>query len=1033
MKLQFNRIVFFSIVAILLFYLLLYRSVTSLDDPFSNEEIKKSQRMDKVNGRGDEEILNREIEVLKERSEEKERLLEKEREEVRRKSCDEEKEEVFLPAKESVKKRLQKGFINESTHFLHIVSHTHWDREWYLSFEKFRRALVHITDELWDIFKHDEKFYHWHFDGQMSVIEDYLEIRPYRLPYVQEAARKNFISLGPFYTQPDEFLISGESLIRNLLIGLKLARKFGTPCLVGYLPDTFGHIGQSPQILRGFGIDSAIIGRGIKHSGDGMPSEIYWRSPDGSRVLVIYLASWYCNALFHHRMSAKHSEEDIIKWFDTKHRKILNDHSNIKHALLLNGCDHTSPDIDVGIVAEKADPIMTQNRNVRVVHSSIPEFIEYAKENMKDREKEGMRFLEHIGELFTGQDVEIDLVNILSNQIHQKQANWRAQTYLEKYSEPINTITWLYLNGPYDMDMYWYSWKLLIQNHAHDSIGGCTTDDVHRDVDNRFARSTQVAESLFSESLIRIIQQVDVGANFTYPKVIVFNPLPKSRASELVMVQLDFYKLIDPGTIEVYSSSGKLVPSLLTYTSPDYEEWDFHVPNRGFRKGYRPFKRIKLLFQAIDVPAMGYDTYEITGLLPNPTYTILDLEYSEDKFISNEHWVVQINENGAVNMINKHNAAEYLEMNLLNFCSDAGTEYQSMTLFCEQPAPQSQSFEVTLKEVLKFPLYESATLVVKCKTRSITLTVNYVLPKSENQLLVRVAMNNLQDNWRLQAGFPILPSTEIIMDSQFDIVNMSFYRQPYHGHQKFIATYLASKQNGYIVANRGLPEIDLIWEKRLYLTLLRSVTTLGDWGVFGVDTAKVKGHHSFEYSIIPYFDGTLLSEDTLSFKQAVEIANEFNAPLVATQILEYETRGPLSAPLLDLSSSAIHQLFNPIYAYYKGGGTVETGFNMNPKLPRSNLFPARYSFMKLYPTDSLFLSALKKAEDRDSVILRCYNPTLTEVIGRVYFENKKILQAFYTNLNEERIADIDVKENTVDNYLTFLTASKKIITLELVF
>jgi len=430
---------------------------------------------------------------------------------------------------------------------------------------------------------------------------------------------------------------------------------------------------------------------------------------------------------------------------------------------------------------------------------------------------------------------------------------------------------------------------------------------------------------------------------------------------------------------------------------------------------------------------MGYETYKITGLLPKPTYTTIDIPLSKDKFLSNENWVVQIKENGAVNMINKHNAVEFLDMSLLNFCSDAGTEYSSMTLFCEQPDAQSISFDITLKEVVKFSLYESATIVVKCKTRSITVTINYVLPKDENQLLVRVSINNQQDNWRLQAGFPITASTEIVMDSQFDMVNMSFFRHPYHGHQKFIATYLASRQNGYIVANRGLPEIDLIWEKRLFLTLLRSTSTLGDWGVFGVETAKEKGPHTFEYSIIPYFDGNFVSEDTLNFNQAVEIAHEFNAPLVATQILEYETRGPLSAPFLDLSSSAIQQLFTPISAYYKGGGTVETGFNLNPKGPRPNLFPARYSFMKLYPTDSLFLSALKKAEDRDSTILRCYNPTTKMVTGRVYFENKKIRQAYYTNLNEERIEEIDVIENTVDNYLTFPVAHKKIITLELVF
>jgi len=203
---------------------------------------------------------------------------------------------------------------------------------------------VQIVDDVWDILQQDEKFYHWHPDGQMAIIEDYLEIRPHMEDRIKEAARKNRISLGPFYTQPDEFLISGESLLRNIYYGLKIARKFGEPLMVAYLPDTFGHVSQLPQILKGFGIDSLVIGRGAQHTGFGFPSEAYWTSPDGSKVFVVYLASWYCNALFHNRISPAHTDKEFQEWFSTKHTKILKEHSLINHALLLDGCDHTGVD-----------------------------------------------------------------------------------------------------------------------------------------------------------------------------------------------------------------------------------------------------------------------------------------------------------------------------------------------------------------------------------------------------------------------------------------------------------------------------------------------------------------------------------------------------------------------------------------------------------------------------------------------------------------------------------------------------------------
>jgi alpha-mannosidase len=240
-----------------------------------------------------------------------------------------------------------------------------------------------------------------------------------------------------------------------------------------------------------------------------------------------------------------------------------------------------------------------------------------------------------------------------------------------------------------------------------------------------------------------------------------------------------------------------------------------------------------------------------------------------------------------------------------------------------------------------------------------------------------------------------------------------------------------SHYQGLIIANRGLPELDLVWNKNLYVTLLRAVSTLGDWGVFGINSAQEKGFHELEYSLIPFFEGQYDTENTLSYTEATQVVNEFNTPLIATQILDHETRGPLPETLLDLGSSFVNQLFRSQPLYFKGGGTVEDNFDINPKLPRSNLFPANYSFIELYPTENLILSALKKAEDRETVIMRTYNPSISKVEGKVLFRNKKIIKAFYTNLNEERLEEIQIDNNTP--HLSFLVPPKKIVTLELLF
>src|SRR5579859_4144935 len=177
-----------------------------------------------------------------------------------------------------------------------LVPHTHWDREWYLTFQQFRARLVHTIDKLLDILDRDSNFSHFMLDGQTIVLDDYLEVQPEQEARLKQYTRSGRISVGPWYVQPDEFLVSGEALIRNLQMGLSRAREFGNPMYVGYVPDLFGHIAQLPQILRGFNIDSAVFWRGV--GAEAQQSEFYWEAPDGSRVLVMHLADpiGYSNA-----------------------------------------------------------------------------------------------------------------------------------------------------------------------------------------------------------------------------------------------------------------------------------------------------------------------------------------------------------------------------------------------------------------------------------------------------------------------------------------------------------------------------------------------------------------------------------------------------------------------------------------------------------------------------------------------------------------------------------------------------------------
>ncbi len=170
-----------------------------------------------------------------------------------------------------------------------IVPHTHWDREWYEPFEGFLGRLVEMMDTLIDLLDHG--FPHFHLDGQTALIDDYLEVRPEREPDIRRLAAEGRISVGPWFTQMDEFLTSGESHIRNLERGLARNRELGAQPVVGYLPDQFGHIGQMPQILVQGGLDRVVVWRGVpKAIGK---TAFWWQAPDGTRVLTEYLAFGY--------------------------------------------------------------------------------------------------------------------------------------------------------------------------------------------------------------------------------------------------------------------------------------------------------------------------------------------------------------------------------------------------------------------------------------------------------------------------------------------------------------------------------------------------------------------------------------------------------------------------------------------------------------------------------------------------------------------------------------------------------------------
>jgi alpha-mannosidase len=352
-------------------------------------------------------------------------------------------------------------------------------------------------------------------DGQLATVDDYLEIRPGAEDRIRRLVVAGRLAIGPWQTLVDEFLVSGETIMRNLEVGLARARHFGGAMRVGYLPDSFGHIAQMPQILRTFGIESAVVWRGV-------PSAIRshgftWESPDGSSVRAEYLPEGYGNAAYAFdlpEVDLALLEERLRPWFDGD------------PVLAMVGTDHMPPvrdlparapaDARVGTVADYLDD------------PSAP--------------RESWR-----GELRSAARANL-LPNVVSTRIDLKQACSRAERAIERYAEPLQAL----YGDVWPAAFLDQAWQRVLQNAAHDSICGCSADEVSAQVLVRYAEAEQIGDELARRAVERIAASAPRGS------FVVVNPSPFGRDD---LVEFDVEVPAAWEAVALETPSGELLPT----------------------------------------------------------------------------------------------------------------------------------------------------------------------------------------------------------------------------------------------------------------------------------------------------------------------------------------------------------------------------------------------------------------------------------------------------------------------------------------
>ena len=412
-----------------------------------------------------------------------------------------------------------------------VVPHTHWDREWYEPFQTFRMRLVELIDVLLDLLESDPSYARFLLDGQMAVVDDYLEIRPEHEERLRRLAGAGRIAVGPWYILMDEFLVSGETIVRNLQLGIRRGAAFGGVSSVGYLPDMFGHVAQMPQILVLGGFDDTAVWRGV-------PSQITssafrWVAPDGSSVRAEYLLDGYGNGT---------SLPDDAKALVQRVR----DHEASFESflsgdiLLMNGSDHIFPQPRLGAVLAEANALQD---DYELEIASLAEHLARAP-------RDGLQ--EWTGELRSGFRANV-LMGVASNRVDVKRLAARTEQSLERRAEPLAAL--FLAPDAWPRALLERSWLEVIRNSAHDSICACSVDEVVDAVLHRFNEARAIATGVADRALSAL------GASMQCPGYVVANATARARGGVIEVVLAG--DGVDPGRIQVVSEHTALPGELV--------------------------------------------------------------------------------------------------------------------------------------------------------------------------------------------------------------------------------------------------------------------------------------------------------------------------------------------------------------------------------------------------------------------------------------------------------------------------------------
>lgn len=883
---------------------------------------------------------------------------------------------------------------------IHVIPHSHWDREWYFTTSRSKVYLMKDLGDVLNTLENDPEFKYFMVDAQGSLLDDYIKWRPQDKERISKLVNDGRLVIGPWYTQTDQLVISGESIVRNMYYGMKRCESFGKYMNVGYVPDSFGQSGNMPQIYRQFGIEDTLFWRGV--SDDMVKHTDYnWRGDDGSVVFTTQIAfGYYIGG------NIPEEPEENEEFWQKECLEKAGGRSATRHIYFPNGFDQAPVRTNL--------PQLVKERNEKDPENEY--VISCIEDYIKDVKSENPELEEVQGELVIAKHMRIHK-SIFSSRSDLKVMNTQIQNYVTNVMEPLLTISYN-LGNEYPHEAVAEIWKLLFENAAHDSIGSCISDTANEDVYVRYKQARDIAVNLVELHSRLIATNVKNDADMTFTAI---NTLPQKRKDTVIVktyVPGGKFAIIDEKGNDVdYTiiKSRDLTDYVLSQTIMLDPSRKFYVPDQVLE--------VTMAIKANDVPALGYVQYSID------TQKDSHKETADKKVLENKYYTIEVEENGSLTIVDKANNVTYKNQGILVENGDDGDSFnyspprKDMEVFSNESkcTVKISGSDIYDQAEIHFDMVVPADLDERAEGKvSVTMLVDMTVALRKDSKVID--FNVKVDNKGLSHRLCVLFDSQIVSafnyaDQQFGLIKRPNY------YEKEMKLYMESMNNktekkagiqelanwandqstwqeppisieptqsyvsltdgktGIAVIPQGVREYEVLDDSKIRLTLFRT------YGFMGKENLIYRPGRASGERIIETPAAQLLKEMEFNFG-FTSYAGDINDSDIDTLAKQYNTN-------LEVYT----------YAEFLNGRLI---------FSQREIEGQNAKIHSLFETEgNLVVSAVKKAEEDDGYIIRLYNGKDHKDLDDKIKFNFDIKEAYYTNLKEEKTEEIKVENNTI--------------------